>query len=163
MKAIYLCNSEIVWTVIQHNKKWVDTSIFRCEDTHPPQENSSDVMMEQRLLLTFVDLRSNNDAINWGDLQSLDPVQCRWMFYILDCLHNLVVKLLYHYITGVFLTRMCVFTSKYWGVYSFFMVLNDCLSYFAVILTTRIKIQLDIYVRLPVLDRKLLVVLAKYQ
>ena len=33
--------------------------------------------------------------------------------------------------THILLTRMCVFTSKYWGKYSVNFVLNDCLNYSA--------------------------------
>ena len=36
-------------------------------------------------------------------------------------LFYLRLSLLHHYITGVLLTRMCVFTSKYWVIYSFLL------------------------------------------
>ena len=42
----------------------------------------------------------------------------------------LCMNIRYH-IIGVLLTRLCVFTSKYWGKYSINFVLNDCLNYSA--------------------------------
>ena len=42
----------------------------------------------------------------------------------------LCMNIRYH-IIGVLLTRLCVFTSKYWGKYSINFVLNDCLKYSA--------------------------------
>ena len=49
--------------------------------------------MEWRHLLTFDDLRSNNDVIDWGYLKSLVPVERRRVFSDLDGLLYLAGKL----------------------------------------------------------------------
>ena len=56
--------------------------IFWSEDTQSRLENYNNIMMGWSLLLTFDDLRSNRDVIYWGDLQSLVPVECQWVFLI---------------------------------------------------------------------------------
>ena len=74
-------------------------------------------------LLTFDDLRSNNDFIGWGHLHSLVPVEYRLVFSNLDGSLYLAGKfsvlpvknidvvnkaLLYHYIIWVLLIRICI-------------------------------------------------------